>query len=103
MDFNPFGKTTDTLLYSWEEFDELAVVSGDSKFAEHLDLRIIDSNYGIAAHQYSLYSQPKESLEVLLSGKQSESEADNLAEMISKNIDIQNKEEASRQLDDSVE
>jgi hypothetical protein len=102
MDFNPFGKTTDTLLYSWDEFDELAG-SEDSVFSKQLELRVIESNYGISAHQYSMYSQPKESLEAFLTGKQTESEADNLADMISKNIDIQNKEDSTKQLDDSVE
>ncbi len=56
MDFNPFGSVTDSLLYSWEEFE-----SAELK----LELRILEKNYGIFSNQYKVYSQPIESIESL--------------------------------------
>ena len=83
MDFNPFGKTTDSLLYSWDELnnDEFAK-STDSMSSSKLEFRIVEDNYGISSNQYSIYAQPKESIEAFLSGKQGEIEAEQLSNMI---------------------
>lgn len=98
MDFNPFGVTTDSLLYSWDEFEDKAILEtsdSEGRLSNQLDLRIIESNYGISANQYSMYSQPKESLEAFLRSDNAEglNETDNLAKLIKKNINIQEKED----------
>jgi hypothetical protein len=97
MDFNPFGATTDSLLYSWEELERFEgnLEDSDSMLASELELRIIENNYGIFTGQYSMYSQPKESLEVFLGGKTetASQSADDLAELIKKNINIQSTED----------
>lgn len=89
MDFNPFGVTTDSLLYSWDEFEDKAILEtsdSEGRLSNQLDLRIIESNYGISANQYSMYSQPKESLEAFLRSDNAEglNETDNLAKLIKK-------------------
>jgi hypothetical protein len=65
MDFNPFGTTTDSLLYSWEELtdgsliatEELESDSGAYK-SSRLELRLVETDIGVSSHQYSVYSQP---------------------------------------------
>jgi hypothetical protein len=84
MDFNLFGKTTDSLLYSWDEFeDESFLDSTDQTFSKALELRIVENNYGIFANQYSIYGQPKESLDSFLNSKDLV-ENDNLPSFINK-------------------
>lgn len=48
----------------------------------NLEFRIVEDNYGISSNQYSMYAQPKESLEAFLSGKQGNVEAENLSNLI---------------------
>ena len=66
LDFNPFGEVTDSLLYSWHELlDEhlLEVVDNDCLIAKRIELRIIDTNLGINANEYMVYSRPKDVLD----------------------------------------
>ncbi len=105
MDFNPFGVTTDSLLYSWDELlsskQNYEKVSNnddtldDNSVCSKLELRIIENNFGISTGQYSLYGQPRESIEILLGGKsEAESQLGNdLAELIKNNINIQKTED----------
>ena len=51
VDFNPFGKVTDSLLFSWEELF-------DTNWSDHIDFRIIDTNVGIQKSQNCMYGQP---------------------------------------------
>ena len=84
MDFNPFGQTTDSLLYSWDEFEsESFQENTEQTFSKVLELRIVENNYGIFANQYSIYGQPKESLDSFISSKDLV-ENDNLTSFINK-------------------
>lgn len=62
MDFNPFDKQTDSLLYSWDELTSPALLESDSNNHEHkingLEMRLVDTDTGVNSHQYSMYSQP---------------------------------------------
>ena len=85
MDFNPFGVTTDSLLYSWDELEsDENLESADGKLSSKLELRIIEDNYGISTSQYSMYGQPKESLQDFLNSKKEDSEGDKLSALIDK-------------------
>lgn len=65
VDFNPFCSKTDSLLYSWEELNNqnLPLNSQDFKSTE-LELRLVDTNIGIQTNTYSMYSHPKDSLDL---------------------------------------
>ena len=61
MDFNPFGKVTDSLLYSWDELTEGSLIVEDlynSFKSNKLELRLVETDIGVNTHQYSMYSQP---------------------------------------------
>jgi hypothetical protein len=74
LDFNPFGRTTDSLLFSWEELFEMekdnsCCHSNKNNTHTHKDendlgvkMRIVENDIGIHSNEYSMYSQPRESL-----------------------------------------
>lgn len=55
LDFNPFDRVTDSLLYSWEELTQNEM--------EKLELRVVEEDIGVQSNQYSMYSHPKDALD----------------------------------------
>ena len=62
IDFNPFGKKTDSLLYSWDELNSEELTGGniDHK-SDKLELRVIDTESGVQPSDTSMYGCPLES------------------------------------------
>jgi hypothetical protein len=63
MDFNPFGASTDSLLYSWDELTDGSLISEEDLTSNvyrssRLELRLVETDIGVSSHQYSMYSQP---------------------------------------------
>ncbi|XP_022103990.1 cell division cycle protein 123 homolog [Acanthaster planci] len=56
IDFNPFGETTDSLLFSWAELNDLDVASTDSQSWE--TFRYVRSAAGIQPSQFLSYRYP---------------------------------------------
>jgi hypothetical protein len=86
VDFNPFGKTTDSLLYSWDEFDQEILTENTNGISDSLELRLIEHNYGIISNQYGIYGQPKEAIETILNPEKNTECVDNLTTLINKVI-----------------
>ena len=62
LDFNPFGKITDSLLFSWDELDNFED-SSQILIDERIDLRIVENELGVSSSQFSMYSQPIEAFQ----------------------------------------
>ena len=68
LDFNTFGRTTDSLLFSWEELFEMekeensCCHSNKNENELGVKMRIVENDIGIHSNEYSMYSQPRESL-----------------------------------------
>lgn len=60
LDFNPFGRVTDSLLYSWEELegDDL-LPTGDVEYPVP-ELRCVESPSGVHTNPYGAYAYPKD-------------------------------------------
>lgn len=64
LDFNPFCKKTDSLLYSWDELMNMNQIEDGSDFkAKNLELRLIETDIGVQSNAYSMYSQPRDALD----------------------------------------
>ena len=59
MDFNPWGQTTDSLLFSWEELDALIQTPPDT-----VTFRYIKESGGVMPHPYRHYSLPKDVIDL---------------------------------------
>ena len=51
VDFNPWGQTTDSLLFSWQELDLMLQTPHDS-----VDFRYIKESSGVMPHPYRHYT-----------------------------------------------
>lgn len=60
VDFNPFGPTTDGLLFDWHELLEIDDDGGGTK----PDFRFITSDAGIQPNSYKCYSVPRDILDI---------------------------------------
>ncbi|RNA08611.1 cell division cycle 123-like protein [Brachionus plicatilis] len=91
LDFNPFCSKTDSLLYSWEELSDENLVLNSTNYKSHnLELRLIETNIGVQSSTYSMYSQPKDALDLNEFNLQ---DLTNLPSLIQKNIETQIGEE----------
>ena len=59
VDFNPWGQTTDSLLFSWEELDLMLQTPPDC-----VDFRYIKESGGVMPHPYRHYSLPKDVIDL---------------------------------------
>lgn len=67
LDFNPFGKVTDSLLFSWDELTDDSLKSDPTDaVSKKLEFRLIESELGIHSGQYSVYSQPRDTIDTCL-------------------------------------
>ncbi|CAF0739772.1 unnamed protein product [Brachionus calyciflorus] len=88
IDFNPFCPKTDSLLYSWDELMDENLVENSTEFkSKNLELRLVDSNLGVQTSTYSMYSQPRDALDINELGVEN---IDTLPSLVEKNIQIQN-------------
>jgi hypothetical protein len=53
---------TDSLLYSWDELFEINATRGEAN--DQLELRIVESDIGVHENQYSIYSQPRDFIDL---------------------------------------
>ena len=54
LDFNPWGATTDSLLYNWEELEQWAGQGAEQQF------RVVEDGGGVVPHPYHQYSLPRD-------------------------------------------
>ena len=59
VDFNPWGQTTDSLLFSWDELDSLILSTPDIVI-----FRYIKESGGVMPHSYRHYSLPKDVIDL---------------------------------------
>lgn len=62
LDFNPFGRRTDALLFTWEELETVDVNSHD--FSMSSVLRVVETEAGIQPSAYLSYRLPRDAIEL---------------------------------------
>ena len=60
VDFNPWGETTDGLMYTWEELD-----TWRTRDDGHVDFRFIREGGGVMPHPYRHYSLPRDVVDLV--------------------------------------
>ncbi len=63
LDFNPFGSVTDSLLFDWNEFEEIKNVSD-----QEVLFRFVEDDLGVHSNQYSMYQLPTDMIDILHEG-----------------------------------
>ncbi|XP_042907499.1 translation initiation factor eIF2 assembly protein isoform X2 [Parasteatoda tepidariorum] len=62
IDFNPFGKVTDSLLFTWEELNsDLTSVDENDEYPE---FRCVEDNYGVQPRTLSSYAVPTDIIDI---------------------------------------
>lgn len=52
-------------MYSWQELNEINFSLNSQDFkSEELELRLVDTNIGVQSSTYSMYSHPRDSLDL---------------------------------------
>ena len=80
LDFNPFGKVTDSLLFSWDELMNNSLQASENQpISSKIEFRLVETDLGIHSNQYSVYSQPRDTLDSIL-------DTDHLSDLINQVI-----------------
>lgn len=86
LDCNPWGPVTDSLLYSWEELENIQSEE-ENKEDEEPDLRCVESDKTVLTNPYNIYSIPKEVVDFTATA-----DANALSDFVKLQIQAQNEE-----------
>lgn len=64
LDFNPYGRVTDSLLYTWEELEGDSVLPPDDTEHHIPELRCVESASGVHSNPYGAYAYPKDFIDI---------------------------------------
>ncbi|KAL4223537.1 hypothetical protein ACF0H5_017008 [Mactra antiquata] len=98
LDFNPFGRVTDGLLFDWDELEGNGLLP-ENDSAHHIpEIRCIDSPSGVQPNPYSAYGYPKD-LKDISSGE----DPTKLMELLKLKVQEQNGELSSSDDDEEID
>ncbi|XP_060603753.1 cell division cycle protein 123 homolog [Ruditapes philippinarum] len=64
LDFNPFGRVTDGLLYTWEELESDDLLPADDTQHHVPEMRCVESPSGVRSNPYGAYAFPKDFIDI---------------------------------------
>ncbi|XP_060556536.1 cell division cycle protein 123 homolog [Ruditapes philippinarum] len=64
LDFNPFGRVTDGLLYTWEELESDDLSPADDSQHHVPEMRCVESPSGVRSNPYGAYAFPKDFIDI---------------------------------------